>query len=61
MMRNMAKKAGYDFQAIEKKWQKKWGKKKIFEVKEDRKKKKCYTENHTWYFNSLGKLNYPRR
>jgi len=31
-----------DFTAIEKKWQKEWEKNKIFEVKEDSKKKKCY-------------------
>jgi len=31
-----------DFSAIEKKWQKEWEKNKVFEVKEDSKKKKCY-------------------
>ncbi len=31
-----------NFQAIEKKWQDKWEKAKIFEVEEDSKKKKCY-------------------
>jgi leucyl-tRNA synthetase len=31
-----------DFLSIEKKWQKEWETKKIFEVKEDSKKKKCY-------------------
>ncbi len=31
-----------NFSAIEKKWQKKWEKEKIFEVKEDRKKPKYY-------------------
>ncbi len=33
---------GINFQKIEKKWQKKWEDSKIFEVKEDKKKKKCY-------------------
>ncbi len=32
----------YNFNLIEKKWQKKWEEKKIFEVKEDSKKKKYY-------------------
>ena len=32
----------YNFKAIEKKWQKKWDEKKIFEVKESSKKKKFY-------------------
>ena len=32
----------FDFAAVEKKWQKKWEEKKIFEVKEDPKKKKYY-------------------
>jgi len=32
----------YDFKKIEEKWQKKWEKSKIFEVKEDKKKKKFY-------------------
>jgi len=32
----------YDFKKIEKKWQKKWEEKKIFEVKENSKKKKYY-------------------
>lgn len=32
----------FDFNAISKKWQKKWAEKKVFEVKEDTKKKKCY-------------------
>ena len=32
----------YDFKQIEKKWQEKWAKEKIFEVKEDPKKKKFY-------------------
>lgn len=32
----------YDFKKIESKWQKKWEQKKIFEVKEDSKKKKYY-------------------
>ena len=32
----------YDFKAIEKKWQKKWGEKKVFEAKESSKKKKYY-------------------
>ena len=32
----------YNFNTIEKKWQKKWEEKKIFEVKEDQKKKKFY-------------------
>jgi leucyl-tRNA synthetase len=32
----------YDFKKIEKKWQKRWDDKKIFEVKEDKKKKKYY-------------------
>lgn len=32
----------YDFKRIEKKWQKKWEESKIFEVKEDDKKKKFY-------------------
>ena len=32
----------YDFKSIEKKWQDKWEKEKIFEVKEDPKKKKFY-------------------
>ncbi len=32
----------YDFQKIEKKWQKKWEEEKIFEVKEDPDKKKYY-------------------
>jgi leucyl-tRNA synthetase len=32
----------YNFSRIEKKWQKKWEEKKIFEVKEDKKKKKYY-------------------
>ena len=32
----------YNFQAIEKKWQKKWEQKKIFNVKENSKKKKFY-------------------
>lgn len=31
-----------DFSAIEKKWQKKWEEKKVFEVKEDKKKEKYY-------------------
>ena len=31
-----------NMQKIEQKWQEKWGKEKIFEVKEDSKKKKCY-------------------
>lgn len=31
-----------DFKVIEKKWQDKWEKKKVFEVKEDKKKKKYY-------------------
>jgi leucyl-tRNA synthetase len=31
-----------DFAGIEKKWQKEWEKEKVFEVKEDAKKKKCY-------------------
>jgi len=31
-----------DFAGIEKKWQKEWEEKKIFQVKEDPKKKKCY-------------------
>ena len=31
-----------DFSALEKKWQKEWEKNKVFEVKEDSKKKKCY-------------------
>ena len=31
-----------DFQAIEKKWQGEWGKKKAFEVKEESRKKKNY-------------------
>ena len=31
-----------DFASIEKKWQKEWEKNKVFEVKEDSKKKKCY-------------------
>ncbi|MDP1728585.1 MAG: leucine--tRNA ligase [archaeon] len=31
-----------DFASIEKKWQEAWEEKKIFEVKEDSKKKKCY-------------------
>jgi hypothetical protein len=33
-----------DFSALEKKWQKKWEEKKIFEVKEDSKKKKYYMQ-----------------
>lgn len=33
---------GIDFAKMEKKWQKKWEEKKIFEVKEDKKKKKYY-------------------
>lgn len=32
----------YNFKKIEKKWQKKWEEKKVFEVKEDNKKKKYY-------------------
>jgi len=32
----------YDFKKIEKKWQGKWEKAKIFQVKKDRKKKKFY-------------------
>ncbi len=32
----------YDFKRIEEKWQKKWEKSKIFEVKEDKKKRKFY-------------------
>ncbi len=32
----------YNFSKIEKKWQKKWEEKKVFEVKENSKKKKCY-------------------
>jgi len=32
----------FDFNKISKKWQKKWAEAKIFEVKEDQKKKKCY-------------------
>ena len=32
----------YDFSKIEKKWQKKWEEKKVFQVKEDSKKKKYY-------------------
>jgi leucyl-tRNA synthetase len=32
----------YNFNCIEKKWQKSWEDKKIFEVKENKKKKKCY-------------------
>ena len=32
----------YDFEKIEKKWQKKWENSKIFQVKEDKKKKKFY-------------------
>ena len=32
----------YDFRKIEKKWQKKWESKKLFYVKENPKKKKCY-------------------
>ncbi len=32
----------YNFKTIEKKWQKKWEEKKIFQVKEDKKKKKFY-------------------
>jgi leucyl-tRNA synthetase len=32
----------YDFKKIEEKWQKKWEKKRIFQVKEDKKKKKFY-------------------
>jgi len=35
-------KSDYDFKGIEKKWQKKWERGKIFEVKEDMKKKKFY-------------------
>jgi len=35
-------KDSYDFKAIEEKWQKKWEEKKIFEVKEDKKKQKFY-------------------
>ena len=31
-----------DFSKMEKKWQKKWEEKKVFEVKEDKKKKKYY-------------------
>jgi len=31
-----------DFTAIEKKWQKEWENNKVFEIKEDSKKKKCY-------------------
>ena len=34
--------AEINFQAIEKKWQEKWEKKKVFQVKEDSKKKKYY-------------------
>ena len=34
--------SNYNFKKIEKKWQKKWEEKKIFEVKEDIKKKKYY-------------------
>ncbi len=32
----------YDFRKIEKKWQSEWERKKVFQVKEDRKKKKYY-------------------
>ena len=32
----------YNFKAIEKKWQKKWKEKKVFQVKKDSKKKKFY-------------------
>ncbi|MEK6830050.1 MAG: leucine--tRNA ligase [Nanoarchaeota archaeon] len=41
MKKNM-KKTGYDFKKIEEKWQKQWEKKKIFRVKEDKRKKKFY-------------------
>ncbi|TFG16074.1 MAG: leucine--tRNA ligase, partial [Promethearchaeota archaeon] len=33
---------GYNFQEVEKKWQEKWDNEKIFEVKEDKNKKKYY-------------------
>jgi len=36
------KKEGYDFQAIEAKWQKIWEEERVFEVKEDPQKKKFY-------------------
>jgi len=38
----MVSKANYNFKQIEKKWQKKWEDKKIFEVRENSKKKKYY-------------------
>lgn len=38
----MEEEKGIDFKQIEQKWQKEWEKSKIFEVKEDSKKKKCY-------------------
>jgi leucyl-tRNA synthetase len=38
----MKKKGEYDFGVIERKWQKRWQDSKIFEVKEDKKKKKYY-------------------
>ena len=36
------RKINYGFKKIEKKWQDKWEKAKVFEVKEDKKKKKFY-------------------
>ena len=36
-------KDNYNFRRIEQKWQKKWEEKKIFNVKEDKKKKKFYS------------------
>ena len=43
-----------DYQRIEKKWQKKWEEKKIFEVKEDKKKKKYYVLEMYPYPSSSG-------
>jgi len=39
---NTTEKEKIDFSAIEKKWQRKWEGAKVFEAKEDAKKKKCY-------------------
>ena len=40
-VKNIEMKKEIDFSAIEAKWQKKWEEKKIFEVSDDAKKKKC--------------------
>ena len=46
----------YDFKRIEKKWQKRWEKEKIFEVKEGKGKKKLEAWASRRYSNPLVKI-----